>query len=826
MQAVGVLTAHDDGSAAPQRALPCSRGRRAAYTIANMIPIDSAAASGRYQKHCPGCFQLKEGAAVCPHCGYDESSPRSPLFLPHGMILGGQYRVGRVLGRPGGFGITYLGWDINLQQRVAIKEYLPRELAARTQDVLDVYAHTPEDRRGFEFGKEQFLREARIVAKLDHPNIVRVRNFFNAHATAYLVMDFYEGMSLGEYLTNVRTRLEPELAIPLVKPILDGLQYVHERGLVHRDLKPHNVYLAAVGRPIVLDFGAARQAAGDRVQSLSVVLTEGYAPLEQYQRRAIQGPWTDVYGVAATLYRMITGHAPPIALDRIGQDPVESSGWESVPEGLVPALRKALAVRPNDRYQSAIEFRTALEQYRSVGSPMPAEVTSARARPPESMPKPRSNTLPPMMPAGVDRVSRSTDTTPSRLSAPPPVIESPVMPLRGQRPAAVTPSDMPVVAVPEPDSGRRPSGGYPLLGTPPSQVPAAGSAPPPLPTPGQPLYRRAGDTVAAATSISQAPPPLQPPRRRAVDRQSNPPRRAFLLLLALAASAAVLFVLMNPPGSEPVVAAPAVSPVVSPVPVSAPTPSELVGADFAASNAPLPPTAPPDLEVLPAGELPTTGSERLLALRSFQVGATEVTVGQFGDFVRRSGYRNPRWQNYPCESAGGRLPEWDSPGYAQTGDHPVVCVSWADANAYTQWLSRETGSSFRLPTEAEWEYAARAGTNSRYWWGNEVLTGMAACQNCPPDVPTRPSSVRSYPSNPFGLYETLGNVREWTCSSYQAASVSNRCGSPAEDVRVAVRGGSWQQGQQSLDISSREAFEPYRRNVWTGFRVVQDLPGG
>ncbi|MDP3858835.1 MAG: SUMF1/EgtB/PvdO family nonheme iron enzyme [Stagnimonas sp.] len=809
-----------------------------------MIPIDSAAASGRYQKHCPGCFQLKEGAAVCPHCGYDESTPRSPLFLPHGMILGGQYRVGRVLGRPGGFGITYLGWDINLQQRVAIKEYLPRELAARTQAMLDVCAHTPEDRRGFEFGKEQFLREARIVAKLDHPNIVRVRNFFNAHSTAYLVMDYYEGMSLGDYLTNVRTRLEPELAIPLVKPILDGLQYVHERGLVHRDLKPHNIYLAAVGRPIVLDFGAARQAAGDRVQSLSVVLTEGYAPLEQYQRRAIQGPWTDVYGVAATLYRMIAGHAPPIALDRIGQDPVETDGWEAVPEGLIPAMRKALAVRPSDRYQSALEFRTALEQYRSVGSPIPAEVTPARGRretDPVSKPrvgtlppKPRSNTLPPMTPVSAERPPVPLSPISSRVPVDAPLM-SPVV-LRATAPPS-TPTAPPVsVPVANPEAERedamppRPAGGYPLLNLPPGAVAATPRpAEAPVPPPGQPLYRRVEEAGAPPVPMSRPSP--QALRRRAVDRKGTLQRRGLLLALLLVASGAVVYVLLNPPGETPV--PPQVSPAAAgepaaatpatpdPLPVAGvPPPSPPVDAE------PLLPGEPPETVVLPSGELPVAGSEGLLAMRSFRVGVTEVTVGQFRDFVRRSGYRNPRWQNYPCESAGGRLPEWDNPGYAQTEDFPVVCVSWADANAYSQWLSRETGLRYRLPTEAEWEYAARAGTRGRYWWGNEVTAGVAACQNCLPEVPTQPAAVRSFPGNPFGLYETLGNAREWTCSSYQSAGVSNRCGTPGEDSRVAVRGGSWQQGQEALDISSREGFEPYRRNVWTGFRVVQDLPGG
>lgn len=810
-----------------------------------MTSIDSAASAARYQKHCPGCFQLKGGAAVCPHCGYDEATPRSPLFLPHGMILGGQYRVGRVLGRPGGFGITYLGWDVNLQQRVAIKEYLPRELAARTQDNLEVSAHTAEDRRGFEFGKEQFLREARIVAKLDHPNIVRVRNFFNAYSTAYLVMDYYEGMTLGDYLTSVRTRLEPALAIPLIKPVLDGLQYVHERGLVHRDLKPHNIYLAAVGRPIVLDFGAARQAAGDRVQSLSVVLTEGYAPLEQYQRRAIQGPWTDVYGAAATLFRMLTGHAPPIALDRIGQDPMESGGWAGIPEALIPALRQALAVRPNERYQSAAEFRTALEQYQTGG-----DVPAASRPVPEPDPasRPRSRTLPPMTP----EPPRSAAATTEPLSAPtspgsslPPDPPPPVV-LRAT-PAPVAPATPSLGPLPAealaaelgPADGLRPASGYPLLGRSeladgPSRAPTSKPATPaviparaagpvplaPLDSVSAPTHRRPPDPTPSLLAS-----PALPPRRRAEDRPASRLQNRLLLgALLLAASLAVVYVLLNPPGSGPVGPVPSVA---AAAPVNAVSTPPLTAPADALAEPALPerlgPLRPPELVALPAGELPTSGGGAPLSLRPFRIGASEVTVGQFTDFVRRSGYRNPRWPNYPCESAGGRLPEWDAPGYAQTDDFPVVCTSLADALAYSDWLSRETGLRFRLPTEAEWEYAARAGSRGRYWWGNEYVEGMASCQSCPPLVPTKPSTVRSFAANPFGLFEMLGNVREWTCSSYLATGgPSNRCAAASESGRVVVRGGSWQEGVETLDAGARSGFEPYRRNVWTGFRVVQE----
>lgn len=329
-----------------------------------------------YQKHCPGCYAEKGGLAVCPSCGYDESAPRSPLFLPHGIVIGGQFRVGRVLGKRGGFGITYIGWDIHLQQRVAIKEYMPRDLATRTAESLDVQVHTEADQANFRFGREQFLREARIVARFDHPNIVRVRSFFNANSTAYLVMDYYEGQSLGEYLSTVRNTLAPGVALRLIRPILQGLQYLHEHNVIHRDVKPHNIYLAADGRPILLDFGAAMQAAGERPHSLVVVLTEGYAPLEQYQRRSPQGPYTDVYGAAATLYRMLAGEAPPMALDRLGHDPLEQAGYGALPPPLREGMAKALAVRAQDRYASVKDFLAALDGL-DLGEDEAAESTAA-----------------------------------------------------------------------------------------------------------------------------------------------------------------------------------------------------------------------------------------------------------------------------------------------------------------------------------------------------------------------------------------------------------------------------------------------------------------
>jgi serine/threonine protein kinase len=328
-----------------------------------------------FQKHCPGCFENKQGLAECPHCGYDESAQRSSLLLPHGTVLANTYRIGRVLGRPGGFGVTYLAWDMHLQQRVAVKEYLPRDRVARDSNTLEVTVHMPDQAAGFNYGLDQFLAEARMIAKFDHPNIVRVRNFFRAFGTAYLVMDYYEGRSLGDYLAQLEQPVAAEAAGQMMVSVLEGLQFVHDRGVLHRDVKPHNIYMTSTGRVILLDFGAARQAAGERIESISVVLSEGYAPLEQYQKNSPQGPWTDIYGVGATLYRMLKGAPPPVALDRLGADPLDAD--LGLPTALTTVLRKALAVLPPGRYATALEFKQALMDALNLGLSTVSPVTRA-----------------------------------------------------------------------------------------------------------------------------------------------------------------------------------------------------------------------------------------------------------------------------------------------------------------------------------------------------------------------------------------------------------------------------------------------------------------
>ena len=334
---------------------------------------------------CMGCMKEKGSATLCPLCGYDESAPISPLALPTRTVLNHQFVVGRVLGKPGGFGVTYLGWDMTLETRVAVKEFLPRELAARSNDRVSVIPYSKEEGESFKFGLAQFLQEARTLARFDHANVVRVRAFFEENDTAYLVMDYYEGTSLNRYLEQKGGRIPEKLALDIMMPILDGLREVHEKGFLHRDIKPHNIYLTRKARPILLDFGAARFAMGERSRSLSVLLTPGYAPYEQYHRKGQQGSWTDIYACGATLYRMVTGNTPPEATEREKEDALlPPDRMVNVSRGFQTAVLQALATEPDDRPQTMHEFQ---EMLLGKAGPSPVSVPDPEPKPlPESAP--------------------------------------------------------------------------------------------------------------------------------------------------------------------------------------------------------------------------------------------------------------------------------------------------------------------------------------------------------------------------------------------------------------------------------------------------------
>ena len=254
------------------------------------------------------------------------------------------YRVVDVLG-VGGFGVTYLAVHQTLGDKIALKEYLPAEFAVR--EGTTVYPKSEADRDDFDWGLDRFLDEAKTLARFRHRNLVRVRDYFEANSTAYIVMDYEEGESLDRLLARHGTLSERQLRRILL-PIVEGLREIHEAGYLHRDIKPSNVYVRRSDEsPVLLDFGAARQALGQKSKSLTAVASAGYSPPEQYESEGEQGPWTDIYALSALCYRAITGD-PPIEAPRRqsrlarGQPDPLSKLVESVPEDYSPDLLKAV----------------------------------------------------------------------------------------------------------------------------------------------------------------------------------------------------------------------------------------------------------------------------------------------------------------------------------------------------------------------------------------------------------------------------------------------------------------------------------------------------
>ena len=313
---------------------------------------------------CYNCFREKQNNGVCPLCGYDPAgnATKYPLALKQGAILNGRYVIGRVLGQ-GGFGITYIALDDRRKRRVAVKEYLPTDFAYRTEDRYGVRAYSGDRRDYFEYGKQQFLIEAKTLANfIGESNIVRVHRYFEENGTAYFSMEYVDGVSLHRYMWEKGGRLSVEETNSLLLPLMESLDQIHARGIVHRDIAPDNILVQRDGRTKLIDFGAARYSTGEKSQSLDVILKHGYAPYEQYMRHGRQGPFTDVYAMAATYYHAITGKIPPEAVDRMVDDamlPPSALGAE-IDYVTEAVLLKALAIRPGDRIQRMGQFREAL----------------------------------------------------------------------------------------------------------------------------------------------------------------------------------------------------------------------------------------------------------------------------------------------------------------------------------------------------------------------------------------------------------------------------------------------------------------------------------
>ena len=303
---------------------------------------------------CLGCMEDFRGYP-CPNCGYDPAKDKHMEYaLPLQTILYGKYLVGKVLGQ-GGFGITYIGWDIPLERKVAIKEYYPSGQVSRSPGTRNLTWYTTEAaEQAHRDGIQMFLKEARKMSKVDGiPGVVRVLDLFQENGTAYIVMEFIEGVTLKAKLQQTGP-LPWEQAREIFLPAIQTMAQVHKAGLVHRDLSPDNIMLLPNGGVKILDLGAAKDLSINSGASSMQVAKSGFSPLEQYTRRGGSGPWTDVYSMAATIYYTLTGKLPPNAIDRLDKDTLswENAALLALPPQALKALQKAMAVQAQNRTQS------------------------------------------------------------------------------------------------------------------------------------------------------------------------------------------------------------------------------------------------------------------------------------------------------------------------------------------------------------------------------------------------------------------------------------------------------------------------------------------
>jgi formylglycine-generating enzyme required for sulfatase activity len=555
-------------------------------------------------------------------------------------------------------------------------------------------------------------------------------------------MNYVEGVSLKELLAGGRTLPEAEIRL-LLDPLLDGLAVVHEAGYLHRDLKPANIYIrTADRRPVILDFGAAREALGRETQTLSSIVTPGYSPPEQYGRGVKQKESADIYALAATLYRCVTGETPPEAPDRVsamvmGQDdpllPAAEAGRGKYAPALLAAIDRALSIRENERPQSIAAFRALLRGAAPAPRPEPQPARPARTRAAE-------DTLVAGSAGGAER-----EAEPARPRAVP-------------APASA------------PGRARAPRWAF-ALGAVGFALAGAAIAYVAL----QPGERGTANTGAIADTAD-----ARKAEQDAARRQREEAERAEAERKRREAAReprpGVVF-RDCPACPEMVRLAPGSFVMGSPE-----------GVGFARER--------------PA--------HTVTLAKPFAMGKYEVTFAEFDDCVKDQGC-----PQRPDDRGWGR------------GRQPVIFVSWHDAKAYAEWLARKTGKGYRLPTEAEWEYAARALTQTRYAWGDSIGHNQANCDGCGSKWDRRqPAPVGSFAANAFGLHDMHGNVAEWTEDCWYI----DHGGAPTDGTarlrgncnwRV-VRGGSWHQDADSLMRSASRIYEiQATQSFYLGFRVVR-----
>lgn len=806
--------------------------------------------------------------------------------LPQGYRLQ-EYELVEVLGT-GGFGITYLGFDHNLDKHVAVKEFLPDDIAARTRD-NSVAPKASYYLDNFKWGLNRFLDEARTLARFDHRNIIKVHRFFEALGTAYIVMEYAEGMTLAEFLQRKRALKEAELK-EILYPILSGLAVVHSADFLHRDIKPGNIILRDEDRsPVLLDFGAARQAIGAKSRSVTSIITPGYAPIEQYSKRGHQGVWTDIYALGAVCYHALSGQVPYDATDRVRVDPLEPAVdrcRNQATHGFLSAIDRALRVDERERPQSVEAWRKALEgEQADAPRDLPEGLlTRLGIEVPLSRVKRiggllvGSAAILVLLAVGVYYIHEFVHPTqhqPVTVEAEPEVESESGTGTAEQEESARQLVERISVLL----SGAEEDLASDRL-TSPAGANAWGKFQAVLElSPGHPAataglesviarYERIFDAALARKEFRKAQRYISRIRqvrpdapvlaslgarlrsarsaerkRLQLEREAERGRQARMAAFSErfegALSTGDFTVAGNYVDSLRAVGADASVLSEAEGRLSTSRAEAGPGGRLAVGRVFRDCARCPEMVIVPSGSyrMGSPGSEEdrddnegprqdVRIDYRFAVGLFEVTFDEW-DACADSG------------GCSGYLPEDEGWG---RGSRPVIYVSWRDAQEYIEWLSEKTGHSYRLLSESEWEYVARAGTTTARYWGEssedqcEYANGadeeaqqynsswaVASCD----DKAYRTSPAGSYAPNEFGLHDVLGNVWEWVedCwnGSYSGAPVDGGARESGDCSKRVLRGGSWFNGPGFLRSALRYRNSTGYRSNLSGFRVARTL---
>jgi len=668
----------------------------------------------------------------------------SPHALAPGTMLA-EFEIKGVVGQ-GGFGIVYRAYDHSLGREVAVKEYMPVSFAGR-QDNTHVTILSEHYAEAFRIGLQSFVKEAQLLAKFDHPSLVKVYRFWEANGTGYMAMPFYDAPTLKQLLKLERSAFTEEAWLKkFLGQILDALQVLHDKRCYHRDIAPDNILMIDGRTPLLLDFGAARHVIGDVTQTLTVILKPGYAPIEQYgdMNHISHGPWTDLYALASVTYYIITESVPPAAMSRLLSDsmvPLAVSAQDRYSAPFLAALDAALNLRPEHRPQSVSEFRAML------GLEAPLE------HGPVSIPF--THVADPDVTALLERTS----------------------------PTSVRPS-LPVQGAPRTTAGP---------GNPPVERPLT-QAPEPAPADIQATPDAAPETKT---------------RWQQVAKLSS-------AIAALCIVAAALFW----PSTKPK----------PPVPAAV---KEVAKPAAPAASVPVAPAPPPPCPLKLGDGSPACPVMVEIPEGSYRMGAmpgdTQAGGEEFGDVARKIAAFSIAAHEVSIEQwqlcvADGACPAIKSQANAQA-KLPVTQVSWDASQQFVRWLSNKTGVPYRLPTEAEWEYAARAGTSTAYPWGDTIGQDNAHCGQCGSHLPiTGPAPVGSF-KDIRGLFDMVGNVYEWVDDCWygsHADSPTKRDQNDSATCRKKVqKGGAYDSVEADVRPSARTWDDRANADVRVGFRVAR-----